>query len=494
MIAFNERAFDPPFVQARKKGVPPQDISLEITSFWKTIVDTMRDGLVVVDNDGIIVAVNRASEQLTGYAREELIGSQCTILNCDHCSARGCGKDFTCDLFESKQIEQRRCTIVTKNGERLPVMKNASVLTGEDGKTEGAVETLTDMRELVTRDQKIARLNSLLRDRDQWHGIIGRSQAMQDVFDLVSDASQSDAPVIIYGESGTGKELIASAIHNFGRRRQGPFIKVNCGALAESLLENELFGHIRGAYTGADRMSKGRFEAANGGDIFLDEIGDIPLSMQVKILRVLQEKEFERVGDSRPIKVDCRIISATNHDLRDMIARNNFREDLYYRLNVIPIRLPSLRERREDLPLLIEHYMELNRFKTGKSIDGIRVDAMDTLMTYPWPGNIREVINTIEYAFVVCREAYVDMRHLPETIKNWKLQSALVCDSEGCQEQCDRILEAIKRAGGKKADAARLLGITRQALWKKIKKLGINADFPAKRKNAEASTDHKIET
>ena len=450
----------------------------DMVGFWKTIVDTMTDGLIVVDTDGMIVAVNQASEQLTGYTREELIGSQCTILNCDHCSARGSGKSFTCDLFETKQIEQRKCSITTKEGAVLPIMKNASVLAGRDGSAGGAVEMLTDLRALVTRDQKIARLNSLIKSRDQWHGIIGKSKIMQDIFYLIEDAAQSDAPVIIYGESGTGKELVASAIHNLGKRKRGPFIKVNCAALAESLLENELFGHIKGAYTGADRMRKGRFEEANSGDIFLDEIGDIPLSMQVKILRFLQEKEFERVGDSVPVKVDCRIISATHRDLFDMIARNNFREDLFYRLNVIPIRLPALRERREDLPLIIEHFIEMNRLKTGKDIGGISSEAMDALMTYSWPGNVREVINTIEYAFVVCREAYVEMRHLPETIKNWKSRPSCACDSEYPEEQ-DRILDAIRQAGGKKTDAARSLGISRQALWKKIKKFGIRADYRA---------------
>ena len=446
----------------------------DMVSFWKTIVDTMTDGLMVVDTDGMVVAVNHATEELTGYTREELIGSQCTILNCDHCTPLGSGKNFTCNLFETKQIQRRKCTITTKDGETLPIMKNATVLVGKDGSIGGGVETLTDLRALVTRDQKIARLSLLLKSSDQSHGIIGKSKIMQDVFDLVADAAQSDAPIIIYGESGTGKELVATAIHSLGNRKIGPFVKVNCAALAESLLENELFGHIKGAYTGADRMRKGRFELAHGGDIFLDEIGDVPLSMQVKILRVLQEKEFERVGDSTPIKVDCRIISATHRDLSEMIALNAFREDLFYRLNVIPIRLPSLRERREDIPLLIEHFMEVNRLKTGKNVEGIGNEAMDALMAYSWPGNIRELSNTLEYAFVVCREAYVEMRHLPETIKHRKAPPSYAREVQGERE---RILQAMRQAGGKKVDAARSLGITRQSLWKKIKKLGIRIDY-----------------
>ncbi|MGB6064657.1 MAG: sigma 54-interacting transcriptional regulator [Desulfomonilaceae bacterium] len=446
----------------------------EMVGFWKTIVDTMMNGLIVVDSDGMIVAVNHATEEITGYEREELIGSPCTILNCDQCTARDSKGDFTCDLFETRQIEKRRCTLTKKDGTVLPVVKNARVLSGNDGKVNGGVETITDLSEIVTRDLKIARLNSILKGKDSFHGIIGKSRPMQDVFDLVTDAAQSLAPIIIYGESGTGKELVASAIHQLGSRKDGPLVKVNCAALTESLLESELFGHVKGAYTGADRNRKGRFELADGGDIFLDEIGDIPLSMQVKILRVLQEKEFERVGDSTPVKVDVRIISATHRNLSEMIARSEFRKDLFYRLNVIPIRLPPLRDRREDLPLLIEHFIEENRLKTGKDMTGISNQAMNSLMSYSWPGNIRELLNAIEYAFVVCRQAYIEERHLPEAIKNGKSSVPPAKDGQGERE---RIVEAMKQAGGKKIEAARLLGITRQALWKKMAKLGIKHNF-----------------
>jgi two-component system response regulator HydG len=446
----------------------------EMINYWKTIVDTMTDGLIVVDTDGMIVAVNPATEQLTGFTREELIGSQCTILGCDHCSVRSSGSNFSCALFETRQIERCKCDIRRKNGETVPIIKNASVLIGKDGRVSGGVETITDRRALVTRDKKIKRLSSLLNIKDQSHGMIGKSKIMQNVFDLIADSALTDAPIIIYGESGTGKEVVATAIHNLGRRKKGPFIKVSCAALSESLLESELFGHVKGAYTGADRMRKGRFELANGGDIFLDEIGDIPLSMQVKILRVLQEKEIERVGDSTPIKIDCRIISATHRDLSAMIARDAFREDLFYRLNVIPIHLPPLRERREDLHLLVDHFLEVSRLKTNKDIEGISSEAMDALVSYSWPGNIRELINTIEYAFVVCREEFIALRHLPDTIKNIKQQRSHAPAGSGEQ---DRLLDALRRAGGKKNEAARLLGISRQALWKKMKKSCIRTDY-----------------
>ncbi|MGB9618642.1 MAG: sigma 54-interacting transcriptional regulator, partial [Desulfomonilaceae bacterium] len=255
----------------------------EIVYYWQAIIETMMDGLMVVDRDGMIVSVNSATEAITGYTREELIGSQCTILSCDNCSARvGAENYFTCDLFETRHGERRKCIIRRKDGALLPVMKNASLLLGKDKRVIGAVETLMDLSEIVSRDEQIAKLSSILRDRDHFHGILGKSRPMQSVFDLIGDAAQSDAPIIIYGESGTGKELVAAAIHKLGKRSAGPFIKVNCAALSESLFESELFGHVKGAYTGADRTRRGRFELAHTGDIFLDEIGDIPLSMQVK--------------------------------------------------------------------------------------------------------------------------------------------------------------------------------------------------------------------
>ena len=449
----------------------------EMVNFWRTIVETMMDGLMVVDSDGMIVSVNRATEVMTGYTREELIGSPCTILNCDNCST-SCGPvtGFSCELFDTKRVERRRCNMRRKDGAIVPIMKNASALVATDGTVSGAVETLMDLSEIVERDQRIARLSSILKSKDSFHGIIGKCRAMQSVFDLIADAAQSDAPIIIYGESGTGKELVAAAIHNLGKRKDGPFVKVNCGALSESLLESELFGHVRGAYTGADKTRKGRFELAHKGDIFLDEIGDIPLSMQVKILRALQEKEFERVGDSVPVKVDVRIISATHRDLPDMILKSQFREDLFYRLNVIPIRLPPLRERMEDLPLLVEHLLEENRLKTGKAIHDIGHEAMEMLVRYHWPGNIRELINAFDYAFVVCRTNCIEAASLPDTIagNSREPRDKLVREDP---EQLELVMSALRQSGGRKTEAARLLGISRQALWKKMVKLRIKHDL-----------------
>ena len=233
------------------------------------------------------------------------------------------------------------------------------------------------------------------------------------LYALIGNGASSDAPIIVYGESGTGKELVANAVHAQGRRSKGPYVKVSCAALNESLLESELFGHVKGAFTGADRDRRGRFESAHKGDLFLDEIGDIPLSTQVKLLRVLQEKEVERVGDHTPIPIDTRIIAATHRDLGAMCREGTFREDLYYRLNVIPIRVPPLRERSDDIPLLVDHFMRMIRLRTGKPIQGATNDAMNVLTAYSWPGNIRELMNVLEYAFVVCHEECIAPEHLP---------------------------------------------------------------------------------
>jgi len=449
----------------------------ELISYWQAVIETMMDGLMVVDTDGMIVSVNKATEVMTGYSREELIGSHCTILSCDNCCARSeTAASFSCNLFENGRQERRRCVMRRKDGSRLPIMKNASILVGKDQRVIGAVETLTDLSEIAAKDEQIAKLSSILKGRDHFHGILGRSRPMQRVFGLIADAAQSEAPIIIYGESGTGKELVAEAVHRLGRRKDGPFVKVNCAALTESLLESELFGHVKGAYTGAYRMRQGRFELAHRGDIFLDEIGDIPLSMQVKILRVLQEKEFERVGDSKPIRTDVRVISATHRDLTQLIRKHLFREDLFYRLNVIPIRLPPLRERAEDLPLLVEHFLEENRLKTGKNISNISRGAMDRIMAYQWPGNVRELVSALEYAFVVCRTNSIESGNLPDSVLG-AFTAAVPDRAIRSAADCEAITQALRKTGGKKSEAARLLGISRQALWKKMNRLGMKPEY-----------------
>ena len=312
----------------------------EQCQFWQTIIETMIDGLMVVDRNGIIVSVNPAMETLTGYGRDELVGSSCRILNCDACRRCFDGDQPACPLFMQSKVVNGRCVIHRRDGSAVPILKNAVVLKDRRGKILGGVETLTDLSQLASQEETITRLRRQLSRADGFQGIIGRSEAIGRATALIQSAAASDAPVIITGESGVGKELAAAAIHDLGRRREGPFVKVNCAALNESLLESELFGHVKGAFTGADRNRIGRFQAAHGGDVFLDEIGDLPPSTQIKLLRVLQEKEIERVGDHKPIKIDVRIITATNRDLQVLMDRGKFRSDLYYRIAVIPLHLP----------------------------------------------------------------------------------------------------------------------------------------------------------
>jgi transcriptional regulator with PAS, ATPase and Fis domain len=298
------------------------------------------------------------------------------------------------------------------------------------------------------------------------------------VFDLIENAAQSDAPVIIYGESGTGKELVSRAIHEIGERKKGPFVKVNCAALTESLLESELFGHVKGAFTGAYQNREGRFEKAHSGNIFLDEIGDLPPSTQVKLLRVLEDKIIERVGDSRSIPVDVRIISATNRNLMRLVGQGAIRQDFYFRINVIPITLPPLRERVEDIPLLAEFFFRKNRLKSGKNIQGMSNDTMGVLVNYSWPGNVRELKSAFEYAFVTCQEAMIQPHHLPPNIvhQNTALKTVNPAPFDREEIKKQELIETLKKTGGNQSEAARILGVTRVTIWNRMKRFGLYAN------------------
>jgi len=452
----------------------------EYSQYWQTVVQTMLDGLMIVDPGGIILSVNNALERMTGYRQDELIGQSCAILNCDSCyGTMALGGDRHCALFKEEAVRHRKCALRKKDGTPVYVIKNAAVLRDQDGVVVGGVETLADCTELVAKEEVISSLKRELSIEDSFEGMIGKSMVMHQVYDLIRSAAQSDAPVVIYGESGTGKELAAAAIHHLGSRSSGPLIKVNCAALNESLLESELFGHVKGAFTGADRTRVGRFEAANHGDIFLDEIGDLPLSTQVKLLRVLQEKEIEKVGDHKPVRVDVRILSATNKDLHHLMHDGRFREDLFYRIGVIPVFLPPLRARAEDIPLLIDAFVHRIRLKTQKPIQGIDRGALDILTRYDWPGNIRELINVIEYAFVLCPGGEILPHHLPATLTG---RSPCVTPSrpresrQGAGDEREQLLAALQQAHGNKSEAARLLGVSRVTLWKRLKAHGIEVE------------------
>jgi two-component system response regulator HydG len=450
---------------------------LEMYRNCREIINTMNDGLMVVAPDGTIMMVNRAFEEMIGYSRDEIIGQSCRLIHCDGCEiARALGKEHWCDLFEHDSASRSPCLLMRKDGSYIHVLKNASILRDTAGEVLGAVETLTDISEMAKRDEKIQQLSRLLEGEEGFHGIIGKSANMRRVFELTAKAAQSDAPVIIYGESGTGKELVAHAIHELGKRREGPFIRFNCAALNESLLESELFGHVKGAFTGAYSHRQGRFEAAHGGDIFLDEIGDIPLSIQVKLLRVLETKQFERVGDVRPVTVDVRIISATHRDLESLVSQGNFREDLFFRINIIPIHLPPLRDRMEDVPLLVNHFIQRLREQSGKPITGLTPDAMSLFMDQPWPGNVRELQGALEYAFVLAEKGLIHPEHLPPKVNGPGSgpQTLPEGQSNAGTDEKAALIAALNQTGGNQSRAAALLGVSRITVWHRMKKYGID--------------------
>ena len=446
--------------------------------YWKTVVDTIKEGIIIVNREGTIVAVNKAIAGLLGYKNGELIGKPCSVLDCNMCNiVRDQSGHHWCTLFKAGEIRMKQCTMKKKNRQPFHLLKNASLLHDEAGTVIGAVETLTDITEIIEKDNQIEEFRRELRSKDGFHGLLGVSPSMTRVFDLITNAAKSDAPVIIFGESGTGKELAAEAIHESGPRKGKPFIKVNCAALSEALLESELFGHVKGAYTGAYRNREGRFEAAQGGDIFLDEIGDLPISTQVKLLRVLEDKVIERVGDHRPIPIDVRIISATNKDLRALVDKGLFREDLFFRINVIPVHLPALRERREDIPLLAEAFFRRIKLKSGKPIQGISKETMEVLMGYDWPGNVRELRSVFEYAFVTCPESLIQPHHLPS---GFYQGSRMISSPERApvnpmDRKKQELLDALKQAKGNQSEAARILGVSRVTIWNRMKQFGILA-------------------
>jgi PAS domain S-box-containing protein len=451
----------------------------DMNRYLKEIINTMNDGVVLVSPDGSIMMVNRAMEEITGYTRQELLGRPCSVFHCDTCAtARSIGRGHWCEIFDVGHTHKRSCMLKRRDGSYIHVLKNASLLKDTDGKVLGAVETVTDISEIDRRDQKIEELSRLLDAEDVFHGMVGRSPAMKKVFEIIEKAAQSDAPVIIHGETGTGKELVAHAIHELGSRRKGPYIQLNCAALNEALLESELFGHVKGAFTGAYSHRKGWFEAANGGDIFLDEIGDVPLSIQVKLLRVLETKQFQRVGDHQPVNTDARIITATNRDLEQLVSEGKFREDFYFRINVIPIHLPPLRDRINDAPLLIEHFIRQLRKKSGKHISGLSADAMDLVMSHTWPGNVRELRSVLEYAFVVAEKELIRPEHLPVRMRGATHGERINDQSIPvvATDEKAALIDALIKCRGNQTHAARMLGVNRVTIWHRIKKYGIDIE------------------
>jgi PAS domain S-box-containing protein len=372
--------------------------------FAQSLLDLLDEGIVVHDEHRRIRLVNRVVEEVTGVPREAILGRDCH------------------EVFPPSGLCGAACPFRGAGDQRNERREHEAVFTRPDG----AVRRISIKSTPMEINQRARGVLAVVRDltevedlrwqldkRREFHGLVGKSEAIGEVFETIRAVGPSDYPVLISGESGTGKELVAGAIHRESRRRAGPFVPVNCGALPENILESELFGHVRGAFTGAIRDKKGRFELADGGTIFLDEVGELPLHLQVNLLRVIQEKTFERVGGERTMRVDVRIVAATNRDLRQMIAQGTFREDLFYRLCVVPVELPPLRDRREDIPIIARSILAKVSKEAGKRIEEIDDEAMSLLMRHAWPGNVRELINAIQFASVRCRGKTMKADDLP---------------------------------------------------------------------------------
>lgn len=374
----------------------------------QAILDSLSEGILTLDDGGKVIDLNRAACEILEIEKSEAVDVGCPCLLGDELCAQE--SELRKSIRERRPIRDYEVNLTMPSGTRKVVMLTTDVLRDRRGRARGGVVVFRDVSE-------IAALRRDLGERYRLHNIVGKSKAMQEVFGLVEEVADSDATVLIEGESGTGKELVARACHHISPRANGPFVAVNCSALAESLLESELFGHVRGAFTGALRDKRGRFEVANGGTLLLDEVGEISPAIQVKLLRVLQDRAIERVGDEKTVPVDIRIIAATNRPLGDLVAAGKFRLDLLYRLRVMPIQLPPLRERRDDIPLLAQHFVDKIRERTGRLIEGVDETALSAMLDYHWPGNVRELENAMEYAFVKVRNGLINETHLPPEVR-----------------------------------------------------------------------------
>lgn len=415
------------------------------------ILDHLQEGIIGHDRDRKIIYFNRAAEALTGYSKEEVLGRDCHEIF----GAPFCGKQcsFCGQAPDTWTKISYPINIVTRQGDPRQIQMSVVGMTDEQGRFVGVLASFKDITSLVG-------LKIFTEEFPGFAGIVGRDPKMIQIFKQIRILAENDYPVLITGETGTGKELVAAAIHSESRRGHGPFVPVNCGALPEGVVESELFGHVKGAFSGAIRDKKGRFELAHGGSIFLDEVAELPKNMQVKLLRVLENGAFERVGGERTVAVDVRVISATNRDLKREVEKGNFRQDLYYRLNVVPLRLPPLRQRRDDIPLLVEYFLDLAE-RRGQKTARFAPEALALMRPYPWPGNVRELQNALHFALARCDGAVIGPQDLPPELRPSDLKRGPAGKLEAAAVQA-----ALEKCGGNKVQAARLLGVGRATLYR----------------------------
>ena len=427
------------------------------------ILDSIADGVFTVDENWRIRSFNRAAEEITGILREEAIGQRC----CEVFRASIC--ETSCALRQTRETGQpivnQVIYIINSEGERIPVSISTAILKDAEGNIIGGVETFRDLRAIES-------LRRELKKRYSFHDIISKNARMLEIFDILPTIAESESTVLIEGESGTGKELIARAIHELSEHKDGPVVTINCGALPDTLLEAELFGYKAGAFTDARQDKPGRFALAENGTIFLDEIGDISPALQVRLLRVLQERTYEPLGGTDTLTTNARVIAATNQVLAELVERGEFRQDLYYRINVIRLQLPPLRERKEDIPLLVDHFMQFFSSWRGKLITDISPAAMAILMDHDYPGNVRELQNVIEHAFVICRGSLIRVDDLPEYLRPNERDRVPEMPSLG-ELESQLIVSTLRKHGWNRGLAAKELGIHKTTLWRKMKRFGI---------------------
>lgn len=433
----------------------------------KDILDSISEGVFTVDKNFQITFFNRAAEEITGFHPDEIKGKLCKYV----CDAGSCAKNcpIAYVLETGEKIVNYSSKMAHKNGKAINVKLNSSVLYSSESDPIGAVVSFRDMSEFEMIKEELMK-------ESEFYGIVGHSKSMQEIFQLIEEIVDSDASILIYGESGTGKEMVANAIQASSQRKDQPFIKINCSIFPPHLLASELFGHVKGAFTDAIKDRQGRFEIADKGTIFLDEVVEMPLGMQLQLLRVLQEGTFERVGESIARKTDVRVISATNRDPKEALAANDFREDLYYRLNVIPFEILPLRKRMEDVPYLVRHFIKKYSMLYKKNIKEIEDEALDLLLHHSWPGNVRELENAIEYAFARSKnEETILASKLPPKIRQIEMAVTHLLNNKSSQLERD-LIQLLQKHHWNRSSAAKELGIGRTTLWRRLKRLNLGSE------------------
>lgn len=439
--------------------------------FFKVILESIADGVFTVDNERRITSFNKAAEKITGITEEHALGKKCyEVFHSDICES-GCILEKT--MQTGNVAIDQPVSIINSEGYKIPISISTAVLRDNDGNILGAVETFRDL-------STIENLRKELEKSYSFEDIISKSPILHKIFAILPDVAESESTVLFQGPSGSGKELFARAVHNLSPRRDKPYVVINCGTLPPQLFESEIFGYIKGAFTDAKKDKDGKLVAAEGGTVFFDEIGELPPSTQVKLLRLLQEREYEPLGSTVTIKADIRVVAASNKDLRELISQGKFRDDLFFRLAVVKFDLPPLSARREDIPYLVDHFISKYNAKKGKNIIGVSPRVMEILLKHDYSGNIRELENIIEYGFAVCHERIIQTENLPaELLDEAGLlpgKEQQLSASQGVlrsQNEEALIRETLKNCDGNRQQAAKLLGIDRTTLWRKMKKYGI---------------------